>query len=71
MISVDILNHPHKLWKTLLIPKHEMNLHPENENQIPSNLKAGLSSTNLRADLGGPFILPKIQGQDLGFFLFI
>lgn len=51
--------------------RYQMNLHSEDENQIPTNLKAALSSTNLRADLGGPFILPKIQCQELGFFLFI
>lgn len=48
-----------------------MNLHGGNENQIPNNLKAGLSSTDMPADLGGPFIFPKIQRQELSFFLFI
>lgn len=51
--------------------RHEMNLHGGNENQIPNNLKAGLSSTDMPADLGGPFIFPKIQRQELSFFLFI
>lgn len=48
-----------------------MNLNGRNENQNPNNLKTGLSSTNLPADLGGPFIFPKIQCQELGFFLFM
>lgn len=44
--------------------RHKMNLHGRNENQIPNNLKAGQSSTNLKADLDGPFIFPKIPCQE-------
>lgn len=51
--------------------RHEMNLYGRNEHQIPNNLKAGQSNTNLPADVDGPFSFPTTQCQELGFFLFI